>query len=115
MSYNLGETVNELPYLQSSSYASSSNVVAQPKNNGETIRGDTGGENTKKRGRKKQQDSVPMIVENIAENQKRKNIIEDTGGENTKKGGEQQMLKDKSEKQKGMNHQKRSTINKNKN
>ena len=76
--------MNELPYLQSSS---SSNVVAQSKNTGETIRGDTGGENTKKRGRKKQQDSVPMIVENIAENQKRKKIIEDTGGENTKKKG----------------------------
>ena len=28
-----------------------------------------------------------MIVENMVENQKRKNIIEDTGGENTKKRG----------------------------
>ena len=106
--------MNELPFLQSSA-ASSSNFVAQSKNTGETIRGDTGGEDTKKRGRKKQQDSVPMIVENIAENQKRKNIIDDTGGEKTKKGGENQMLKDKSEKQKEMNHQKRSKINKKKN
>ena len=108
VSTNLGETFEgELPFLRSSAASSSTDVLltedtkrkrGRPTTRDKDItanvvrerapqRGDTGGEDTKKRGRKKQQDSVPMIVENIAENQKRKNIIEDTGGETTKKRG----------------------------
>ena len=98
VSTNLGETVDELPFLRSSAASSSTDVLltedtkrkrGRPKNIAinEPPKGDTGGEDTKKRGRKKQQDSVPMIVETIVEDPKRKNIIEDTGGETTKKRG----------------------------
>ena len=98
VSTNLGIATTEFPFLRSSAASSSTDVQptedtkrkrGRPKNIAlnDPPKGDTGGEDTKKRGRKKQQDSVPMIVETMVEDQKRKNIIEDTGGENTKKRG----------------------------
>ena len=89
VSTNLGIAKTELPFLRSSAASSSTDIqpTEDTKRKSAPQRGDTGGEDTKKRGKKKQQDSFPMIVETIVEDPKRKNIIEDTGGETTKKRG----------------------------
>ena len=67
MSYNLGETVNELPYLQSSS-ASSSNVTAKSKNDPEELPAE---DTSRPRGRPPKRDK-PIAFNDDTENTQQK-------------------------------------------